>query len=438
MNEGLVRELIQRSRPDLLTDRCLIIALAIQEVFGGDLVMYANNGGAAHFVNSILGETYDFACDHEFAVGPEVLESPGFLHRVPRVASQLALFRSRFREKLLQRVSIREMQHIIIQDAEHNQGSYAQPDFSCLLLLGSREHRLDAALFAPGQTLWLKYASGPIVARGKLVRWIAASRRNWTDRDIRGICSDSTLGNDRSTWLRLANSSAGYFLLLECEEAEALDVPIHPAEHAYGRTIVTLTTPAQQIAWLHSDFSDFQLPADSSTKPVKFYPFYRFRWEDELDMEVSDAIDDRMPRSGGFFDRVRVVNQALREYFALLEIETAVHTVLHEDELTFLAEIVEEAQVDGRMSQRELVEHIRSSGVALALKRAIDGANLLHLATYVGSLRPTEYAALIDVVNMLIPRLEPLTGETRRRRTMPLPADTERSQHAAQDDDDDY
>src|SRR5438094_9447149 len=108
MNEGILRAVIRRSRPDLLRDRCLVVSLVVQEVFGGGLLMYNSPGRAAHFVNSIFGESYDFTCDHNDPVDPEPLDSPAFLHSVPRVANQLRPFRSRLHEELTRRLAISE------------------------------------------------------------------------------------------------------------------------------------------------------------------------------------------------------------------------------------------------------------------------------------------------------------------------------------------
>lgn len=413
MNYEVVRAVIDQSRPDVLRDRCLVVSLAVQEIFGGELVMYRNPGRPEHFVNCVLDQVFDFTEDHAGATDPEVLDSPRFLHSVPRVADQLKLFRSRLREQFKERLPIAEIQHVVIQELAENPGSHVHPDFSCVLMLGSRERHLDADLFAPMQTFWLKFTNGPIVARARLTKWLSASRLNWTDDDIRSACHDSVLSTHRATWNRLSESTAGQFLLMWLEAAEPLDVPIYPRERGSGRAIIPLPTRAHQVAWLDSD-CDVHFALESAPT-VRYQPFYRFRWEDELDIEVSRAIDDRMPKSGRFFDRVRIVNHALREYFSFIENNADLEESFTEDEITMLAEILEDREVDGSALQRELVRDVQSIGQELAVRASADGVALLHLARHVESLSATQFAVLMDTVYTVVPRLSRIDKGLRSR-----------------------
>src|SRR5438270_13284499 len=134
MNGDLVRILVDRSNPGTLRDRCLVVALVIQEFFGGELLMYVGDGDTVHYANSLLDVRYDFSEDHRGTGKPQVVDSPDLLRHVPRVANQLCLLRERFSAQLIRRMPVRETQHVIIQDVTTNSGSYVNPDFSCVLL----------------------------------------------------------------------------------------------------------------------------------------------------------------------------------------------------------------------------------------------------------------------------------------------------------------
>jgi len=405
MSNDMLETLVARSRTDSLRDRCLVVSLAMHELFGGALDIYKSSTGD-HFVNLIGGEELDLTHDHsDVAHGRigEIVPSPELLCGVPRIAMQLRDVKSRLCAELGRRLPIREIQHVVIQEQDENLGSAIRPEFTCALLLGSGERRLDTGLLAPGQTVWLKFTNNRIVARGKVMTWVSALRREWTDDDIRSVCRDTALAEDHATWRRLADSPANHFVVLFIDAAEALDVPIFPNDRGYGRAIVPLTTLAHQIAWLHSDI-DQKLPL-YAPPAAPYTPFYRFRWEHELDADVSRAIDDRMPKGGRFLDRVRIVNEALREYFALIERQPDVSAEFTGDELTFLAEIIEDGEIDGRVSQRQLVQRTRWLGEGLVIEGNDDGATLLHLAELVDSLSAGEYSVLMDAVYRIVPRL---------------------------------
>jgi hypothetical protein len=405
MNEHLIQSLVDCSLPSNARNRCLLVALIVQETFGGQLLVYTSGSSRGpHYVNLIYEHIYDFCEDHLELKDPQVIEDPDFFLRVPAVAADIATFRARWRASLTKPLPVCQTKHVILQDEHDHQGTYAKPDFSCLLLLGSREHRLDAARFAPGQHFWLKFSGGPIVANGKLDRWIVGSRSVWSNDDLRSICATTTLFAHAPTWQRVQDSLASHFLLLFLRDAEVLDVPLMPTEAAYGRTIVPLHTIAREIAWLHNDACELNLPA--SPLPGKGertqIPHYRFLWEEELDIEVSRAIDERMPRGGRFWDRVRIVNEALREYFSLIdEVGSEVTSAFREDELIALAEIVDEAGVDGRLSQAVLARYVREAGEALLFSDHNEARGLLDVAAILSGITPTEYARLIDDVKRI-------------------------------------
>lgn len=414
MVEELLRRAVERSQPESLRDRCLIVALAAQEALGGDLVVCRSPDGSDHFVNSFLDTHYDFTLDHASPVEPEIIESPDLFRKVPRVARQLVPFGQRFRMQLERRLPILEMHHVVIQDLADNPGSYVSPDFSTVLLLASRPQSLDAANFAPGQACWLKLAKGPIVAHATLTRWIAGSRNNWTDSDLRAICRSTSLEMHRPTWQRVAESSAIHFLLISLENPEVLNVPLYPNEQAYGRAVVSLTTPVEQVAWLYGNTCDLPARVQPELELARHEPLYRFRWERELDIEVSLAIDERMPVGGRFWDRVRIVNHGMREYFYFTDEASHVTELFTDDELTALAEIVEREDVSGRISQRQLAAHARTAGQAIVLDGREIGIDLLRVAETIESLSLAEHMALSDAVSTIVPRLAQLDDGRRR------------------------
>lgn len=403
MNEALLRELVVRSRPDLLRNQCLVVSLVLNRLFGGEILVGATPAGESHYVNSLLGEVFDVLRDHLSIVDYQFLDDPEALCRVPHVNRQVRLFEERLRNELTRRLPILETQHVIFQNVDDNPGSYARPEFSSVLLLGSREHRLDAELFAPGQTMWLKFVKGPIVARGTLVRCVGGLRRDWSDADIRSVCRRTALSTHAPTWERLSHSSATRFMLIEVDDAEALDVPIYPRDRGYGASILPLSTLARQIAWLDGDIAPVDLPLDESP-PLRYTPFYRFRWEDELDAEVTTAIDQRMPKSGRFFDRVRIVNQALREYFAMID-AAGEDLGLTDDEVTLLSEVLEESGATARLTRRELLECLAANARSASDEQSDAAGALLYVAESVASLSSPEYARLMDAVYSRIPFL---------------------------------
>ena len=155
MNESLVRLLLREcwESASRARHKSLVASFLIRDTFGGEIRTCGDDGT---FCNRILDVDYCCSATSLSAGTHELLEWPELIERIPAVAAELVPMRERWRRTLSRRLPLPSISHIVIQDEEANPGSYACPDFSCVLLTADSAQRLNTDLFLPGQTFWLK------------------------------------------------------------------------------------------------------------------------------------------------------------------------------------------------------------------------------------------------------------------------------------------
>jgi len=315
MNESLVRLLLHEcwENAPRARHKSLITSLLIRETFGGEIRTCRADGT---FCNRILDLDYCSSGSSPSAGTHELLEWPELIERIPAVAAELIPMRERWRRTLSRRLPLPSISHVVIQDEEANPGSYACPDFSCVLLTADSAERLNTHFFFPGQTFWLKRTAGPIVARATLDRWIVGSRCDWTSGDLLHAAAGYPIARHRAFWETLDDRPDRAFLLLHLKNAAVLDVPIYPAAEARGRRVIALSDHGQHMAWLYADGCVLKIPIPRlDQQPIALR--YQFRWEPLLHPEVSMRLTERTRKGGRFRERVAALNGALLEYFTL-------------------------------------------------------------------------------------------------------------------------
>lgn len=269
-----------------------------------------------------------------------------------------------------------------------------------MLVTADSAERVNTDFFFPGQTFWLKRTAGPIVATATLDRWIAASRRDWTRRDLLHATAGYPIARHRAFWKTLDDHPGHAFLLLYLKDTCALDVPIYPTAEAYGRRVIALSDYAQHIGWLYSDGCVLNLPAPT----VKEQPIalrYQFRWEPLLSPEVSMRLTERTRRGGRFRDRVEALNGALLEYFTFLDTVAERETLdlFTEDQLCLLVELNEgcEAEPDRIARLADTLLDLGGASVYSA-STGIDSAEMLSLSETLRQLSPDQSLLLLDAL----------------------------------------
>lgn len=421
MNEPLVVSMLHAAWQGVADERrhCLTSSLIVRETFGGDIVVSRATDGRNHFFNRILGVDYDFWPDHVAEGTGESIEYPQLLETVPLVANVIRTVRAEWRTALRKRKPLRDIAHLIVQHEEDNAGSWASPDFSCVVITADSRERLNTRSFYPGQTFWLKRSRGEIVAKGHLDRWIVGERKEWTIDDLLSVIGSHPLARNRALWERLAHSHDRAFLLAFLTEAQALDIPVYPFFRSYGQRVIDLPDAASQIGWLYADGCILNLPPrrEQST----FHKGFEFRWEPLLSPDVSAALTERMPPNGRFRDRIAIVTDSLRDYFNFLS-SVSQSEALDEitfDERTMLAELLEDAPEDSEPAEY-LVDALLQLGQSCAYGGAItpNGAELITLSQTLEQLSREHMVVLLDDLRKLKTGLE---APRRRRDWLEVP-----------------
>jgi hypothetical protein len=64
-----------------------------------------------------------------------------------------------------------ELEHVVIRDPELWSGSNKKPDARVFVQTNSARMPIDLTRLKPGQTVWMKWSGGPIVAKSKILSW---------------------------------------------------------------------------------------------------------------------------------------------------------------------------------------------------------------------------------------------------------------------------
>jgi len=357
LESGALRGLIEQSwsvessldpggaRQNLRTGQCLTTALLVQRYFGGE-ILATEFGGAlgTHYINSILGEQYDFACDHEVRGPFEPIDSPGLFLQPPAVRTAFQYLDERWLHTINRRLPVPEIEHVVIIPESQLAGGYVRPSVDLVVLHGPTEHAVsDRGLF-PGQAVWIKLQNGPIVSRSVLKSWFVTARRDVPLLLLRAYCEERAGRRIDRWWNTILASNDEFIAILHVLPDKDLDVPVYPARQARQRTLIALDTWKRKLLWLHADKYELSLPADAEEAAWRVPDGlrYRFRWENLLDETVTAGIDERTRRGSRFHDRVATIDRMLQLF--LIGAEDAEHRVLaafSSEDLDLLADIFE-------------------------------------------------------------------------------------------------
>ena len=186
MNEQILQNMLQQCwgkdtsnspqdwQPTLPSNgQCAVSALVIQERFGGDIYRLPNVEGQSHFYNMISGKVIDLTAD-QFSSQINYNGSPQDSRQLlsnPETEIRFHLLNDRFAAVADAKLSVDKIEHVSIRDPSYVAGTNEHPEVKVFVQTNSRHVPLSIQKLSVGQTVWMKWVGGPIVARSKLLSW---------------------------------------------------------------------------------------------------------------------------------------------------------------------------------------------------------------------------------------------------------------------------
>jgi hypothetical protein len=136
-------------------------------------------------------------------------------------------------------------EHVVIRREEYVAGTRERPEVGVFTCTHSTRHPVPWGQVSPGETVWMKWASGPIVARAVVqgFRQIEAC----TAATLRAAVAGTGLHGRDAYWSGLSRHFAAVVVYLDREEW--LDEPFVPARRSRGESWIVLDE-ARAFSWL--------------------------------------------------------------------------------------------------------------------------------------------------------------------------------------------
>ena len=243
--------------------QCAVTALVIQDRFGGNICRIPNIEGQSHYYN-VVGESIvdltaeqfssDIKYDGEQQDCQTIMSSEDTKER-------FGILSHRFSSVASADLSLKQVEHISIRDPSYVAGTNDRPEVRVFVQTNTRHLPLSNSKLCVGQTVWMKWVGGPIVARSKLLSWHSGDFSDGNINQLRELTVGSGLFGLNDYWQAVSSKKNGYFTVVHLSDEEWLEEIIYPTTKSYGSSWVYLDTDLKRCAWL----SNFRGDNDKNT-----------------------------------------------------------------------------------------------------------------------------------------------------------------------------
>ena len=95
-------------------------------------------------------------------------------------------------------MEIDDLEHIAIRSQQYITGSSKQPTVDLFIQTHKKRAPLNDSKLTAGQTIWMKWSGGPIVARTKLLSWTQGHFENGNINEMRNSVQHTSLFSSNS------------------------------------------------------------------------------------------------------------------------------------------------------------------------------------------------------------------------------------------------
>jgi len=145
-----------------------------------------------------------------------------------------------------------DISHIIIRDPSYVAGTANKPDSVAFIQTNKKSKPIDTNKLAYGQTIWMKWSGGPIVASSKIVSWHTGNFQSGNINEIRELCIGTPVFGATKYWKTVASKIDGYYAVILLSDEKWLEQPKYPAStsRSHGRSWIYVDTAEKADAWL--------------------------------------------------------------------------------------------------------------------------------------------------------------------------------------------
>ncbi|MEK7140403.1 MAG: HNH endonuclease [Patescibacteria group bacterium] len=143
-----------------------------------------------------------------------------------------------------------EIEHVVIRRPEFVAGSKNKPEVGVFVQTHSKHIPLNLSKLKSKQTVWMKWASGPIVAKSKILSWHEGIVKDGDIKKLRELTLGTNLFGLDKYWEHVAKMNDFYFVVIRLCEEEWLEKLIYPKITSNGSSWVYMDTEEKRKLWL--------------------------------------------------------------------------------------------------------------------------------------------------------------------------------------------
>ena len=151
-------------------------------------------------------------------------------------------------------MNIDDLEHIAIRSQGYITGTAKQPTVDLFIQTHKKRAPLNDSKLSTGQTIWMKWSGGPIVARTKLLSWTQGHFENGNINEMRNSVQHTSLFSSNSYWESVAEKRDAYYTIVFLKENEGSWIGsenlIYPEARSVGPSWVYLDTSDKKKLWL--------------------------------------------------------------------------------------------------------------------------------------------------------------------------------------------
>ena len=158
--------------------------------------------------------------------------------------------------------------HVVIRREEYVAGTQDKPEVSVFVQTNRSKRPLNPRKVKPGDTIWMKWAGGPIVAKATITQTHSGTVRNGQIQSLKEITKNTRLYDVDQYWDTLLEKRNFHYMVIELTDEAWLEEPIFPEARSIGASWIFLNSQSQIDAWINSKRTENKTKKPSRNIPA--------------------------------------------------------------------------------------------------------------------------------------------------------------------------
>ena len=161
-----------------------------------------------------------------------------------------------------------DREYIVIRNPKYIAGTKEKPIFDFIIQRNKRSQPMNTDFLEPGQIVWLKWTSGPIVLKADIVDWKEGIVHDGNIDELKTLVRKITEFDNEEYWDIIKEDGTFNYILFYITNQILLEKPINTNERSHGSSWIVIDTPEKKMSWF-SENIDNNITRSCPTIPIK-------------------------------------------------------------------------------------------------------------------------------------------------------------------------